>query len=218
MTNQEKLDKIKELLSKYVAERVKDIADGAVLRSVDADSMLDEFEQRWLENYHGEEKIPHYILREFIKYIEAIHKPYNVPYVLDVNDDSWYGEEPDLLIIISSEVHNLLGSIEVNVYERTSNDLALVECEVRVDDERNISIRSATRFSGKIEVFCSVGETPELQHRQPVYTFNDIGPDESGNISIEALSDLLIKAHNDDPDAHEALLQNLEFIMDDIDI
>jgi hypothetical protein len=67
-------------------------------------------------------------------------------------------------------------------------------------------------FAGKIEVFCAVGETPALLHRQPVYTFNNVGPDANGNLTFEAFaSDVILATHNEDPNAHAALLNNLVF-------
>jgi hypothetical protein len=209
MTKEEKKARIRQLLSEYVSSVVKNMASGAVLRSADVEGILEEFEQKWLEDYHGEAKIPHYVLREFIKYIEEIRKPYNAPFLLEIDEAKWIGDEPELKIEISSAEHNLLGSIEVNVYAKKGDGYEVVQCGVSIDDDKNISIRTATRFAGRIEVFCSVGETPELQHRQPVYTVNGIGPDDFGDISFKSLADEILAAHNNDPDAHGVLIEKV---------
>jgi hypothetical protein len=209
MTNEEKIGTIKQLLSQYVAERVNDIADGAVLRSVDAANGLDDFVKKWLEDYHGEDKVPWYVLKEFISYVEKIRKPYNVPYVREIAASNWEGEEPELLIGISADVHKFIGSFEVNVYALRGDSYEVVQCGVSIDDEKNVTIRTATAFTGRIEIFCSVGETPELQHEQPVYSVNGILPDEVGNVTIEALAAALLEAHNNDPEAHRALVEEI---------
>ena len=72
--------------------------------------------------------------------------------------------------------------MEVNAYVGTDSGYDLVEVGLSIDFGRNITVRNATRFAGKIEVFSSVGETPELQHRQPVYTVKGFAPDEAGDI------------------------------------
>jgi hypothetical protein len=182
MTKEEKISAIKDLLSKYVAERIKGMADGAVLRAFDVEAGFGDFLQKWLDSYHGEDKTPHYVIKELIKYMESIHKPYNVPYVLEVTEDSWSGEAPDFTLAIPAHVHNLLGCIEVNAYVGTDSGYDLVDVGLSVDFDKNITVRSATRFSGKIEAFSSVGETPELQHRQPVYTVKGFAPNEEGDI------------------------------------
>ena len=182
MTNEEKIAEIKDLLSKYVAERVKAMADGAALRAVDVDSAWDGFVQKWFENYKGEEKVPHYIVRELIKHIETITKPYNVPYVKEIIVDDWAGNAPNFTITIPATIHNLLGCIEVNAYSGTDSGYDLIEVGLSVDFNKNITVKSSTRFAGKIEAFSSVGETPELQHRQPVYTIKGFAPDETGEM------------------------------------
>jgi hypothetical protein len=208
-TQEEKISVIKDLLGKYVAERIKAVADSAALRAVDVEGEWADFLQKWLEDYHGEEKVPHYVVRELVKHLMAVTKPYNIPFLLEIDEEKWIGVEPDLKIEISSSEHNFLGSIEVNVYARRGESYEIVQCGVSVDDDKNISIRTATRFAGRIEVFCSVGETPELQHRQPVYTVNGVGPDDFGNLSFEALANEILEAHNNDPDAHGALMEEV---------
>jgi hypothetical protein len=202
MAIEEKISAIKNLLEKYVTERVKGMTSDAMLRAVDVEGKWADFLQKWLEDYHGEEKVPHYVVRELVKHIEAITKPYNVPYVQEVTEGDWDGEAPNLTIVIPAHTHNLLGCIEVNAYRVTEGGYDLVTVDLSVDFGKNITIKSAARFSGKIEAFSSVGETPELQHRQPVYTFNGESPDDTGNITIERLSEVILEGHNDDPDAH----------------
>ena len=214
MANEERIAAIKALLSQYVAERVKAMADGATLRAVDVESDWEEFVQKWFEDYKGEDKVPHYIIKELIKHLETITKPYNVPYVQEITVDSWAGEEPELTLYVPADVHNLLGSIEVNVYAKRGETCEIVQCGVTIDDDKNISIRTATKFSGRVEIFSSVGETPELQHRQPVYTINGLFPDEAGNVSFEDLSDLLIQAHNNNPEAHGALFEKIMLLVE----
>jgi hypothetical protein len=208
-TQEEKISVIKDLLGKYVAERIKAMADSAALRGVDVEGEWADFLQKWLEDYHGEDKVPHYVVRELVKHIGAVTKPYNIPYVREITENDWADDEPELNITVSANEHNLLGSIEVNVYARRGGSYEIVQCGVSVDDDKNISIRTATRFAGKIEVFSSVGETPELQHRQPVYTVNGVGPDDFGNLSFEALANEILEAHNNDPDAHRVLIEDV---------
>jgi len=70
----------------------------------------------------------------------------------------------------------------------------LVECGLTIDEARDITVTSNTRFAGKMEIFCSVGETPELMHRQPVYTVNKQKPDERGDLEIYANGAIVFSA------------------------
>ena len=187
MTGEEKIAAIKELLSKYVTERVKDLSGGGAFHAFEVDSGWDDFLQRWLEDYHGEEKVPHYVVRELVKYLKSI-KPYNVPCMQAITEDSWDGEAPEFTIAVLATAHNLIGSIEVNVYAVTDGVYELVECGVGVDGDRNITIRSATTFSGKIEMFSVTGEMPDLHGRRPVFSVNELSPDTEGNVRVDVVN------------------------------
>jgi hypothetical protein len=185
-------ENVKRFLNLFVEEKVKSLANGVVLKAVNIAEKWKEWEERWLQNYHGEEKIPHYILRALIHWMGEQYKPYNRTYRREFTAEDWEGEEPALAITIPAEVHNFLGAVEVNVYdlseatgEEESND-RLVACEVSIDEEGAIIVTSATRFPGRLDIFCAAGEMPELQHRQPVFTVNNEKPDALGNIIVAA--------------------------------
>jgi hypothetical protein len=206
-TKEEKIIAIKDLLSEYVNERVKAIADDATLRTVDIKAEWADFLQKWLEDYHGEEKVPHYVIRELVKHIDAATRAYNVPYIREITENDWAGEEPELNISVSAQDHNLLGSIEVNVYARRGDSYEIVQCGVSVDDDKDVSIRTATKFAGRIEVFCSAGDVLTL--RRPVFSVNGVWPDETGNVTFEMLAAAVLEMHNDDPDAHKVLMEEV---------
>jgi hypothetical protein len=210
MTAAEKIEVIRELMARYVFEAINKKIDPLTAKHL-ADDLTD-FERAYMEQYLSHRNLEHGTFREFIRWLQVKTKPFNMPFVLEFTAEDWTGTTPVLYLNIPALSHNLLGAIEVNVYANTATGYEIVECGVAIDDERNITIESATPFAGKVEVFCSVGETPGLMHRQPVYTFNNVGPDEQGNLSFEAFaSEAILSAHNNDPNAHAALLANLIF-------
>jgi hypothetical protein len=187
-------ENVKRFLNLFIEEKVKSLANGVVLKAVDIAEKWKEWEERWLQNYHGEQKIPHYILRALIHWMGEQYKPYNMAYRREFTEEDWEGEEPELAIIIPAEVHHFLGPVEVNVYDLSveagegegNEPDRLVACEVSIDENGAIIITSATRFPGRLDIFCAAGEMPELQHRQPVYTVNNEKPDADGNILVAA--------------------------------
>jgi hypothetical protein len=190
----EQKENVKRFLNLFVEEKVKSLANGVVLKAVDIGEKWKEWEERWLQNYHGEEKIPHYILRALVHWMGEQYKPYNMAYRREFAAEDWEGEEPELAITVPAGVHNFLGPVEVNVYdfsadageEESSAQDRLVACEVSIDEEGAIIVTSATRFPGRLDIFCAAGEMPELQHRQPVFTVNNEKPDAHGNIMVAA--------------------------------
>ncbi|MDR2359390.1 MAG: leucine-rich repeat domain-containing protein [Prevotellaceae bacterium] len=185
-------ENVKRFLNLFVEEKVKSLANGVVLKAVDISTKWKEWEERWLQNYHGEEKIPHYILRALVHWMGEQYKPYNRTYRREFTAGDWEGEEPELSITIPAGVHNFLGAVEVNVYDFSEStgegdgNERLVACEVSIDEEGAIIVTSATPFPGRLDIFCAAGEMPELQHRQPVFTVNNAKPDAYGNIMVSA--------------------------------
>jgi hypothetical protein len=196
MTKEEKITAISALLKQYVTERVKDLSSSGAFRAFEVDSGWDDFLQQWLEDYRGEAKVPHYVVRELVKHLESVVKPYNIPYVRTIEESDWVGEAPGFTITIPATVHNLLGSIEVNVYAITDGVYELVECEVSIDGDKRITIGSATKFEGKIEVFSSTGEMPDLYGRRPVFSVNDLPPDTEGNVQVDVVESVINQRDN----------------------
>jgi hypothetical protein len=183
MTNEERVEQIRALLGAVVAQSVGQLLEPFRVRQMSDE--LTTFERNHMERYIAKMDLEQGTFREFLRLLEGHYRPYNTPYTLLCDLSDWEGEEPALFVVVPATAHQLLGAIDVNVYRNHDDEsLERVGCRVWVDNERNVMIGSAVRFRAKIDVFCSVGDTPELQHRQPVYTVNGMAPDDAGNVEL----------------------------------
>jgi hypothetical protein len=73
MTPQEKtqrLTELKALIEQAMSQAIAKQVDGASMQRIDSRISLQEWEKRWVASLHGEAKVPHYIIRELVKYLE----------------------------------------------------------------------------------------------------------------------------------------------------
>jgi hypothetical protein len=182
---EERVDEIQQLLNELIEQRIDTLVSPFQLHEIG--NGLAGFERERMERYSGIMSLDHSTFREFLRRLR-LSTTFNAPYTATVNSDDWEGEEPDLYIRIPYSLHRLLGAIDVNIYQVEEDDSGLrfvrVSGGYRLDSMRTLTVTSSVRFPCRIDVFCSVGNTSETLHQQPVYTVNGMEPDVTGNVNV----------------------------------